>query len=165
MSEKPKEEFEEEEPDEIEEAAEDLDVDKLMRDFDTRKRRGARVAGEPAWRKLERIREEKRTAGPPVGFRRLRYRRDRRRSDEAAAADAGPPPLEARGRSPLRQRERPLGLATRLPSSAERSCRLSTTMCRTSPSRCSRPATPSSRAPSIAFRCASAIRLQTTRFT
>lgn len=63
MSEKPKEEFEDEEPDEIEDAAEDLDVDKLMRDFDTRKRRGARVAGEPAWRKLERIREEKRTAG------------------------------------------------------------------------------------------------------
>ncbi len=35
-----------------------------MRDFDTRKRRGARTAAaEPAWRKLERIREEKRTAG------------------------------------------------------------------------------------------------------
>jgi hypothetical protein len=63
MSEKPKEEYEDEEPDEIEEAAEDLDVDQLMRDFDTRKRRGARTSGEPAWRKLERIREEKRTAG------------------------------------------------------------------------------------------------------
>ena len=64
MSEKPKEEFEDDEPDEIEEAAEDLDVDQLMRDFDTRKRRGARPAAvEPAWRKLERIREEKRTAG------------------------------------------------------------------------------------------------------
>ena len=36
-----------------------------MREFDTRKRRGARAAAaaEPAWRKLERIREEKRTAG------------------------------------------------------------------------------------------------------
>jgi hypothetical protein len=63
MSEKPKEEFEDEEPDDIEDAAEDLDVDQLMRDFDTRKRRGARVAGEPAWRKLERLREDKRTAG------------------------------------------------------------------------------------------------------
>ncbi len=63
MSEKPKEEFEDEEPDEAEEVAEDLDVDQLMRDFDTRKRRGARSSGEPAWRKLERIREEKRTAG------------------------------------------------------------------------------------------------------
>lgn len=65
MSEKPKEEFEDEEPDELEEADEDLDVDQLMRDFDTRKRRGARAAAaaEPAWRKLERMREEKRTAG------------------------------------------------------------------------------------------------------
>jgi hypothetical protein len=64
MSEKPKEEFEDEESDEIEEPAEDLDVDQLMRDFDTRKRRGARsAASEPAWRKLERMREEKRTAG------------------------------------------------------------------------------------------------------
>ena len=64
MSEKPKEEFEDEEPDELEEAAEDLDVDQLMRDFDTRKRRGARTAAaEPAWRKLERRLEEKRTKG------------------------------------------------------------------------------------------------------
>ncbi|MGQ0383334.1 MAG: hypothetical protein ACT4UP_01405 [Gammaproteobacteria bacterium] len=63
MSEKPEEEFEDEEPDELEEAAEDLDVDRLMRDFDTRKRRGARSVNEPAWRKLERLREEKRTAG------------------------------------------------------------------------------------------------------
>jgi hypothetical protein len=69
MSEKPQEEFEDEEPDEIEEAQEDLDVDKLMRDFDTRKRRGTRsAAAEPAWRKLERIREEKRTAGLLTDF-------------------------------------------------------------------------------------------------
>ncbi len=63
MSEKPEEEFEDEEPDELEDAEESLDVDKLMRDFDTRKRRGARVAGEPAWRKLERRLEERRTKG------------------------------------------------------------------------------------------------------
>ena len=63
MSEKPKEEFEDDEPEELEDAAEDLDVDQLMRDFDTRKRRGARVAGEPAWRKLERMLEDKRTKG------------------------------------------------------------------------------------------------------
>lgn len=64
MSEKPKEEFEDEDADDLEEAEGDLDVDQLMRDFDTRKRRGTRSqAAEPAWRKLERIREEKRTAG------------------------------------------------------------------------------------------------------
>jgi hypothetical protein len=64
MSEKPKDEFEDEDADDLEEAEGDLDVDQLMRDFDTRNRRGARIAAaEPAWRKLERIREEKRTAG------------------------------------------------------------------------------------------------------
>ena len=63
MSEKPEKEFEDEEPDEIESAEEALDVDRLMRDFDTRKRRGARVAGEPAWRKLERRLEDRRTRG------------------------------------------------------------------------------------------------------
>ncbi|MDH4260293.1 MAG: hypothetical protein OEW16_08300 [Gammaproteobacteria bacterium] len=63
MSEKPEEEFEDEESDEVEDAEEALDVDKLMRDFDTRKRRGARVAGEPAWRKLERMLEDRRTKG------------------------------------------------------------------------------------------------------
>jgi hypothetical protein len=64
MSEKPKKEYEDEDADDLEEAEGDLDVDQLMRDFDTRKRRGARsAAAEPAWRKLERIREEKRTRG------------------------------------------------------------------------------------------------------
>lgn len=63
MSEKPEEDFEDEEPDELEDAEEDLDVDRLMRDFDTRKRRGTRSHGEPAWRKLERVFEDRRTAG------------------------------------------------------------------------------------------------------
>jgi hypothetical protein len=85
MSEKPKEEFEDEEPDELEEAAEDLDVDQLMRDFDTRKRRGARTAAaEPAWRKLERIREEKRTAGLLSDFEDYDI-------DETGAGPAGKP--------------------------------------------------------------------------
>ena len=69
MSEKPKDDFEDEEPDELEDADEALDVDRLMRDFDTRKRRGPRVAGsEPAWRKLERMLEDRRTAGLLTDF-------------------------------------------------------------------------------------------------
>ncbi len=69
MSEKPKEDFEDEEPDELEDAEEALDVDRLMRDFDTRKRRGSRAAaGEPAWRKLERMLEDRRTAGLLTDF-------------------------------------------------------------------------------------------------
>ena len=40
---------------------EDVDVDRLFRDFDKRKR-GAPKAGDPAWRRLEKFREEKHTA-------------------------------------------------------------------------------------------------------
>lgn len=84
MSERPKEELEEEEPDELEDAEEELDVDKLMRDFDTRKRRGVRVAGEPAWRKLERMLEDRRTAGLVSDFE--DYEVDDRGAGDGAAA-------------------------------------------------------------------------------
>jgi hypothetical protein len=56
------EEFDEE--DEVEESAgagDELDIDHLIDDLDKRKR-GTPKAGEPAWRRLERLREEKRTA-------------------------------------------------------------------------------------------------------
>jgi hypothetical protein len=92
MSEKPEEEFEDDEPEEVEEAAEDLDVDRLMRDFDTRKRRGARGVGEPAWRKLERMREEKRTAGLLSDF------------DDYDVGDEGPGRGKKPKRAPARQR-------------------------------------------------------------
>jgi hypothetical protein len=62
MSEKPEsEEFDEEGGDEIEEDGESLDVDRLMQDLDKRKR-GAQRGAEPAWRKLERLLEQKRTS-------------------------------------------------------------------------------------------------------
>lgn len=41
---------------------EDVDVDRLFRDFDKRKRSGAAKPGDPAWRRLEKFREEKHTA-------------------------------------------------------------------------------------------------------
>jgi hypothetical protein len=63
MSEKPQsEEFDED--DEAEESAgtgDELDIEHLIDDLDKRKR-GAPKAGEPAWRRLERLREEKVTA-------------------------------------------------------------------------------------------------------
>jgi hypothetical protein len=38
------------------------DVDQVIRDFDTSRRRGApKPSGDPAWRRLERLREEKHT--------------------------------------------------------------------------------------------------------
>ena len=63
MSEKSEsDEFESEEDDEpvIEESG-DVDLDQVIKDLDLAKRRGQR-AGDPAWRRLERLLEEKRTA-------------------------------------------------------------------------------------------------------
>jgi hypothetical protein len=53
-------EFEDEADDEVA-SGDDVDVDHLFRDLDKRKRSGVKT-GDPAWRKLERIREEQRTA-------------------------------------------------------------------------------------------------------
>jgi hypothetical protein len=62
MSEKPEsEEFEEEEADEPAGPAEDVDLDQVIKDLDMAKRRGQKL-GDPAWRRLERLLEDKRTA-------------------------------------------------------------------------------------------------------
>jgi hypothetical protein len=53
-------EFEEDEADEAAEDAENLDVDHLIKSMDRLKRRDARLA-EPAWRRLERYREDRYT--------------------------------------------------------------------------------------------------------
>jgi hypothetical protein len=60
MSEKSEsEEFEDEEEDEVEEG--DVDLDRVIKDLDLAKHRGPK-SGEPAWRRLERMFEEKHTA-------------------------------------------------------------------------------------------------------
>ena len=62
MSEKPEtEEFDEEESDDAIVDSDDLDVDHLIDDIDKRKKAVIK-AGEPAWRRLERLREERETA-------------------------------------------------------------------------------------------------------
>jgi hypothetical protein len=62
MSEKSEsEEFEEDDAEEAVEDSEDLDVDHLIKDLETLKRRGPKVS-DPAWRRLERYMEEKRTS-------------------------------------------------------------------------------------------------------
>ena len=63
MNEKAQEdEFDDDEADdEIAARGDDVDVDHLIRDIDKRKRSGPKVT-DPAWRKLERIREEPHTA-------------------------------------------------------------------------------------------------------
>lgn len=62
MNEKPEsEEFDEEESDDGAVESDDLDVDHLIADLDKRKKAAVK-ADEPAWRRLERIREERETA-------------------------------------------------------------------------------------------------------
>jgi hypothetical protein len=61
MSEKPEsDEFEDEEPAEPVTGAEDVDLDQVTKDLDLAKRRGQKL-GDPAWRRLERLREQKHT--------------------------------------------------------------------------------------------------------
>jgi hypothetical protein len=61
MNEKPEsEEFDDEEDDAIV-GSEDLDLDSLIDTFDKRKKAGPKP-GEPAWRRLERYREDRETA-------------------------------------------------------------------------------------------------------
>ncbi len=63
MNEKPEaDEFDDEEAEEILEAGDDVDVDRVIRDLDQARRRGGKPQGDPAWRRLERLLEDKRTA-------------------------------------------------------------------------------------------------------
>lgn len=62
MSEKPEsEEFEEEDAEEPAGLSEDVDLDQVNKELDMAKRRGQKL-GDPAWRRLERLIEDKRTA-------------------------------------------------------------------------------------------------------
>lgn len=62
MSEKSEsEEFDEDDAEESAGPGEDLDVDHLIKGLESLKRRGPKIA-DPAWRRLERLREEKHTA-------------------------------------------------------------------------------------------------------
>jgi len=62
MSEKPEsDEFEDDEADEPAIEDGDVDLDQVNKELDLAKRRGQK-AGDPAWRRLERLREEKVTA-------------------------------------------------------------------------------------------------------
>lgn len=62
MSEKPEsDEFEDEDADEPAGEEADVDLDQVIKDLDLAKRR-AQKDGDPAWRRLEKLLEEKRTA-------------------------------------------------------------------------------------------------------
>ena len=62
MSEKPEsDEFEEEDVEDVAPGSDEVDVDHIMRDVESQRRKAPK-GGEPAWRRLERVMEERRTA-------------------------------------------------------------------------------------------------------
>lgn len=62
MSEKSEsEEFDEDDAEEVADSGDDVDVDHLIKGLESLKRRGPKIA-DPAWRRLERLREDKHTA-------------------------------------------------------------------------------------------------------
>jgi len=62
MSEKPEsDEFEEEDVEDAAPGGDEVDVEHIMRDVESQRRRAPKGA-EPAWRRLERVMEERRTA-------------------------------------------------------------------------------------------------------
>ena len=61
MSEKQEEDFDED-ADELTGDAEDPDLERVTKDLEFAKRRGGKGGGDPAWRRLELLMEEKRTA-------------------------------------------------------------------------------------------------------
>ena len=63
MTEKPEsDEFEEEDAEDVAPGSDDVDVDHIMRDVESQRRRTPKGGAEPAWRRLERVMEERRTA-------------------------------------------------------------------------------------------------------
>jgi hypothetical protein len=83
MSEKPEsDEFEEEDTEDAAPGGDDVDVDHIMRDVESQRRRAPKGA-EPAWRRLERVMEERRTAELLSDFD------DYKISNEEGAADGG----------------------------------------------------------------------------
>ncbi len=62
MNEKPNSEEYEEDADDETVDSDDLQYERIFKDFDAQKRRGAPKGGEPAWRRLEKYLEKKHTA-------------------------------------------------------------------------------------------------------
>src|ERR1039457_4402272 len=98
MSEKPEsDEFEEEDAEDVAPGGDDVDVDHIMRDVESQRRRAPKGA-EPAWRRLERVMEERRTAELLSDF-------DDYKIDDSGGADDGDEP----DRTPSRKKHKKRG--------------------------------------------------------
>ncbi len=107
MSEKPEsDEFEEEDVEDVAPGGEDVDVDHIMRDVDSQRRRAPK-GGEPAWRRLERVMEERRTAELLSDFDDYEIfdSHDDDSSDDQHDA-SGEPPHEGEHKSPKKKKSR-----------------------------------------------------------
>jgi hypothetical protein len=62
MSEKPDEDFEDGDADELPLEADDLDLDRVTKDLELARKRAQKGDGDPAWRRLEQLLEQKQTA-------------------------------------------------------------------------------------------------------
>lgn len=62
MSEKPESEEFDEDADELTSDSDDVDLDRVTKDLEMAKRRGHKGGTDPAWRRLELLMEQKRTA-------------------------------------------------------------------------------------------------------
>jgi hypothetical protein len=87
MSEKPEsDEFEEDDAEDVAPGGDDVDVDHIMRDVESQRRRAPKGAAEPAWRRLERVMEERRTAELMSDFDDYEIGDDDEGSEDDAAA-------------------------------------------------------------------------------
>ena len=95
MSEKPEsEEFEEEDAEDSPPGGDEVDVEHIMRDVESQRRRAPKGA-EPAWRRLERVMEERRTAELLSDF-------DDYEIDDSGSADGA----AATGRTPRKKKKK-----------------------------------------------------------
>ena len=89
MSEKPEsDEFEEEDAEDVAPGGDEVDVDHIMRDVESQRRRAPKGA-EPAWRRLERVMEERRTAELMSDFDDYEIGADGHDSEPGENGDAG----------------------------------------------------------------------------
>jgi hypothetical protein len=107
MIEKPEsDEFEEEDVEDPAPGGDEVDVDHIMRDVESQRRRAPKGA-EPAWRRLERVMEERRTAELMSDFDDYEIAdADEDSVESADQDDAGSPPLHAEKAARKKKRSR-----------------------------------------------------------
>jgi hypothetical protein len=92
MSEKPEsDEFEEEDAEDVAPGGDEVDVDHIMRDVESQRRRAPKGA-EPAWRRLERVMEERRTKELLSDFDDYKISGADEHGDTEAESDSEPEP-------------------------------------------------------------------------